>query len=230
MVFKLNKNSKISPFDRLKEAENLPGSRKEEFKGYVREYIQSDNWKVRNVGVKLIGMLGFEEMVPDLVRMLTDRTPDKLINRILGGDFYQVGFIRRNCIRSLILLGKPSKDIKEAVLKALGDPYWEVRAETVYAIPKLLLRDDLKDAEKKLIELLNDRKFEVVVQSIATLGSISMDKKILNHLRKLYLHPNFKIKGVLIKALHNLYNRGIISSKEELTSECNKIFIPTSNY
>jgi len=230
MNIKLNSNSKPSPFDRLKEAENLPDSRREEFKTYILEYIQSKNWKIRNVGIKLIGILKFKEMIPDLIRMLTDRTPDTHLNRLLGGDFVQVGFIRRNCIRSLILLQESNNEIKEAIYKALSDPYWEVRSEAVLAIIKLLLKEDLKDTEDRLIKLLDDRKFEVLVRSIEALGLISKNKEILKNFRRLYYHPNNKIKRMLIKALDNLFKRGIISAKEELINETNQIFVPDINY
>jgi len=230
MNIKLNRNSEPSPFDRLKDAESLPDSRKEEFKSYAIEYLQSKNWKIRNVGVKLIGILKFKEMIPDLLIMLTDKTPDTFLNRLLGGDFVQVGFIRRNCIRSLIVLQESNNEIKEAIYKALSDPYWEVRAEAVLAVIKLLLKEDLKDIEESLMKLLDDRKFEVLVRSIEALGLVSKNKEILKSFRRLYYHPNNKVKCMLIKALHNLFKRGVISTEEELTNELNQIFVPVINY
>ena len=228
MFFRRNKDSSSSPCSRLKEAEKLPDSKREEFKNYTREYLQSDNWKIRNVGVKLVGMLGFKEMIPELIKMLIDRTPDKFLNRLLGGDFVQVGFIRRNCIRSLIMLKESNREITEALHKALDDPYWEVRAEAVNAIAKLISKNALSDIEKKLIELLNDKRFEVVLSSVESLGLIARNREVLKHLRRLYYYPNQKVKMMLIKSLHNLFARGIITDEKELRDELNQIFIPIS--
>jgi len=228
MFFRRNKEPKPSPYSRLKEAEKLSDLNKEEFKTYAREYLQSEKWKIRNVGVKLVGMLGFKEMIPELIKMLTDRTPDKFLNRLFGGDFVQVGFIRRNCIRSLVALKESNRAIREALYKALDDPYWEVRAEAVNAITKLFSKENLSDIEKKLIELLCDKKFEVILFTVESLGLIAGDTGVLKHLRKLYFHPNQKVRLMLVKTLHNLFDRGIIPDKKDLTNELNQIFIPVS--
>ena len=229
MLSRLIKNSGVTPFERLKEAENLPESKREEFKIYIKEYIQSDNWKIRNVGVKLIGILKIKEMIPQLIEMLTDRTPDKFINKMLGGDFVQVGFIRRNCIRSLIKLEESDKSISLAIYKALADPYWEVIVEATKTVPKLVSEKDLADIEKRLINLLYDNRFEVVVSSIESLGLISKNTEIFEHFRKLYYHPNQKVRRMLVKAIQNLFDRGVISNKEELKDELNQIFVPVTN-
>ena len=153
MFSRLIKNSRSIPFERLKEAKNLPDSEIQKFKTYINEYIQSDNWKIRNVGVKLIGILKVKEMIPQLIAMLTDRTPDKFLNRMLGGDFIQVGFIRRNCISSLINLKQSDKSISPAILKALADPYWEVVVEAIKAVPVLVSEKDLENIEKNSKEI-----------------------------------------------------------------------------
>jgi len=228
MFFRRNKEPKPSPYSRLKEAEELSDLNKEEFKTYTREYLQSEKWKIRNVGVKLVGLLGFKEMIPELIKMLNDRTPAKFLIRLFGGDFVQVGFIRRNCIRSLVTLKESNREVREALYKALDDPYWEVRAEAVNAIEKLFSKENLSDIEKKLIELLHDKKFEVILYTVESLGSIAGDKTVLKHLRKLYFHPNQKVRVTLVKTLHNLFARGIIPDKKELTNEINQIFIPSS--
>jgi UDP-N-acetylglucosamine--N-acetylmuramyl-(pentapeptide) pyrophosphoryl-undecaprenol N-acetylglucosamine transferase len=229
MFFKKNKKFNNSPFSRLREAENLPETRKEEFKIYTKEYLSSDNWKIRNVGVKLIGMLGFKDMIPELIRLLTDRIPDKFFNRLLGGDFVQVGFIRRNCIRSLIILKESNSMIKGALYRALDDPYWEVRAEAIRAISELFPDENHSDMERRLIELLNDKEFEVILLTIEILGKVSNNKDILKDLRKLYYHPNQKVRRMLIVALNRLFSRGIIKDEKELNMELNQIFIHKYN-
>ncbi len=219
-------NNKNSPASRLKEAKTLPSERREEFKKYTEEYLTSGNWKIRNIGVKLVGILGYEDMIPQLIKMLTDRTPDSLINRLLGGDYYQVGFIRRNCIRSLIQLEEYNDDIEYALYTALNDPYWEVVAETVNALVCLSPEDKYPDWEKRLITLLDSGNFEVLAAVITSLGKIAAGKEILQVLSRFYYFPNQKVKKTIVKTLHKLLSRGIIKNEEELSKELEYIFIP----
>ncbi len=58
-------------------------------------------WQERNLGVKLIGFTQHREKIPTLLKMLCDRTPVSRIKRFFGGDFQQVGFIRRNIVQAL---------------------------------------------------------------------------------------------------------------------------------
>ena len=85
-------------------------------------------WQDRNVGVKLMGLTQYREKTPALLHMLADRTPASWSNRLFGGDFEQVGFIRRNIVRSLQVINCFNADIEKHLLAALEDPYFEVRA------------------------------------------------------------------------------------------------------
>ncbi|MFC1557767.1 HEAT repeat domain-containing protein [candidate division KSB1 bacterium] len=219
-------NNKNTPASRLKEAEILPDERREEFKKYTEEYLASDNWKTRNVGVKLAGILRYNDVITRLINMLTDRTPDSLINRLLGGDYYQVGFIRRNCIRSLIQLKEYNDDIENALYTALNDPYWEVVTEAVKALVCLSPEDKYPGLEKRFITLLESDNFEVLATVIFSLGEIAANKEILQVLSRFYYFPNQKVKKTIIKTLYILLSRGIIKNKEELSKELEYIFIP----
>ena len=60
--------------------------------------------------------------------------------------------------------------------------------------------------------------------------TISKNTEIFEHFKKLYYHPNQKVRGMLIKALQCLFDHGIITDKEKLKNELNQIFVTSSNY
>ncbi|MBT5876180.1 MAG: UDP-N-acetylglucosamine--N-acetylmuramyl-(pentapeptide) pyrophosphoryl-undecaprenol N-acetylglucosamine transferase, partial [Candidatus Latescibacteria bacterium] len=63
--------------------------------GYLRYkadgYLTNERWQVRNVGVKIAGILKYQKKLPLLLSMLRDRTPVSRVQRLFGGDFQQVG-------------------------------------------------------------------------------------------------------------------------------------------
>jgi len=194
----------------------------------VKEYLYSSNWKIRNVGVKLVGLSGYTEFLPRLVKMIVDRNPVPWWKRSFGGDFCEVGFIRRNCIRSIRSLGYFSQDVRRAVHNALSDPYWEVRVEALRTIPILFPREEYEvgRVQSEIKKLLNDKSFEVKEAAVLTVGKIVTDPDVLHKLRKLYSHPNLKIRKALTQCLQTLFDRGIIPEREQLEREQENIFVP----
>jgi UDP-N-acetylglucosamine--N-acetylmuramyl-(pentapeptide) pyrophosphoryl-undecaprenol N-acetylglucosamine transferase len=55
------------------------------------------------------------------------------MNRLMGGDYQQVGFIRRNIFDSLIMLDICNPDVCDAIRIGLDDPYFEVRSHAARA-------------------------------------------------------------------------------------------------
>ena len=54
-----------------------------------------------NLGVKFVGLIRYRKEIPTLLSWIMDRTPAPRRQRLLGGDFLQVGFIRRNALQAL---------------------------------------------------------------------------------------------------------------------------------
>jgi len=94
-----------------------------------------------------MGLLQAKERTPALLSLFNDRKRVSLLKRLLGGDFEQVGFIRRNVIIALVRLNELSADVERALLAGLHDPYYEVRAESAHAAafsaPGSLLQENL---------------------------------------------------------------------------------------
>ncbi|MCP4728107.1 MAG: HEAT repeat domain-containing protein [bacterium] len=195
-------------------------------KDQMSKWMSSSNWKVRNSAVKIAGEIRSEEYCEDLIRFLTDRTPASLFDRIFGGDFVQVGFIRRNAANSLAMIGHSSEIVSNALITAFGDPYWEVRTAAVRAF-SILYKDNVPaKGLEKLKELLHDSKFEVVSETILVLGVLSDTPEILQSFRKFYSHSNSRVKIAVVRSLKKLYDRGMIKDEDHLRSELRNIFIP----
>ena len=194
----------------------------------VQSFLASPNWRVRNIGVKLVGKCKDETFIHNILNMITDRTPISFWEKFFGGDFYQVGFIRRNCVVALREIGIISSEIKNTLQKALDDEYWEVRSEAIAALGELCPDSDfIKEiSASKIINLLHDPAFEVIVEMIRTLAALAVSPSIIEFLQELYYHPNLKVKRAVYGALNVLFERGIITDRTILEKECSKIFIP----
>ena len=84
--------------------------------------LVSAEWERRNLGVKLLGLLHARDKVPLLLALFNDRRPAPLLERLFGGDFVQVGFIRRNIVTALGRLGEVSPEVEAALLTACRGP------------------------------------------------------------------------------------------------------------
>ena len=78
----------------------------------------------RNVGIKLVAVLNYQERLPLLLHILTDRIPTGWPRRFCGGDFRHGGIIRRNVVEyGLRGLRATDAQTRAALLNALGaDP------------------------------------------------------------------------------------------------------------
>ena len=176
-----------------------------EYGRHMHSFFASPNWRVRNIAVKLCGKCRDRSFLPLLLTMITDRTPAPVVNRMLGADFVNAGFIRRNAVRSLREIEVWSAEIEDALLQALGDPYWEVRSEAVISLKHLAPGDSAKRNEicSRFSALLKDPSFEVIVEAVGALAEWGESESIINALRPLYYHPNRKVKITVKSASAN---------------------------
>ena len=74
--------------------------------------LASPSWESRNLGVKLLGLLQARDKLPLVLALLSDRRPAPWYKRLLGGDFEQVGFIRRNALTTIARLGTVTPEVE----------------------------------------------------------------------------------------------------------------------
>ena len=173
--------------------------------------LGSPRWQDRNTGVKLVGLIGYGERLPALLHVLTDRTPVAWHRRLLGGDFEQVGFIRRNALQSIWRIRAYGPEVREALLLALSDPYYEVRSWAARGVDRLssFIGEDT-ELVHRLRRNLEDRWFEVVVSSLRALGRISKDPTILTDLTPLLAHRNWKVQQATVRCLMRLMQADVV--------------------
>ena len=192
----------------------------------ISEWLMHPNWKVRNSAVKIVGALRLVSFKENLIEFIIDRTPARFLVRLFGGDFHQVGFIRRNAVRALGATTVPDQKVTAALLTSLTDSYWEVRAEGLKALRNMYIECSTPEVISAVAGALRDSTFEVVEQALYTLGTLCQSADILPIIRNLYNHSNNLVKSAAVESLKTLHRRGVIGSRNDLTKELNNIFIP----
>jgi UDP-N-acetylglucosamine--N-acetylmuramyl-(pentapeptide) pyrophosphoryl-undecaprenol N-acetylglucosamine transferase len=189
------------------------------------------SWQERNLGVKLLGLLGAREKIPALLTLFNDRQPVSLFKRLLGGDFEQVGFIRRNVITACIRINELSPEVEQALLRGLEDPYYEVRAEAARAAaffgrrlssPKRLL--------SALLKLLTDPNIDVSVAAAEALGKLGGEFDALPALLGLWDTRLWKLRAAVLRGIHHLVERGEVANLDMLEDQVPKFILTSTDF
>jgi len=171
--------------------------------------LASSSWEQRNLGVKLLGLLHARERLPLLVALLADRRPAPLLQRLAGGDYVQVGFIRRNVLMAFARIGIVTPRVEAAIVSSFGDPYYEARAEAARAAqalaPKLI---DRPAVVRALRELLHDRWIEVAEAAAEAIGHVGSREDGLPALLELSDERFWKVRAGALRGLLALVERG----------------------
>jgi UDP-N-acetylglucosamine--N-acetylmuramyl-(pentapeptide) pyrophosphoryl-undecaprenol N-acetylglucosamine transferase len=171
--------------------------------------LVSAEWERRNLGVKLLGLLHARDKTPLLLALFNDRRSASLLKRLFGGDFVQVGFIRRNIVTALGRLGEVSSEVQAALLTACEDPYFEVRAEAARTAASLAAR--LTDCDAMVVALsglLSDRWLEVASAAAQALGKVGHAHDALPALLALQDARLWRLRAAALEGLLSLVERG----------------------
>lgn len=196
----------------------------------VDGYLKSARWQIRNEGVKLVGLLGYRDRLPFILALLRDKTPAPRLQRLFGGDYRQVGFIRRNAVTTISRLGVYDTPVRATLLDLLSDPYYEVRSAAARAFAALAPETGERDDEvlDGLRGLLRESSFEVRSAVILAMGKTG-GGDVAEWLRPYYQDPNGKVRQAVIDALNDLVGRKMIDDLDGLREELDGILI-TSNH
>lgn len=188
-------------------------------------------WQDRNLGVKLIGLTRYREKISTLLHMLVDRTPASRIKRLLSGDFKQVGFIRRNIVQALLVINHYDADVERALLIAIEDPYFEVRAQSCCAAAHFGPVAAGRECWIKALEQrLSDPCFEVVVEAAKALGEIGVDDRVLRVLLQLKESYYWQVRDAALNGLKRLLERGIAAPSPELLGEISSFVLTATDF
>src|SRR5690606_37136403 len=175
------------------------------FKNRASALLIHPSWPERNLGVKLLGLLHAREKAPALVTLLRERKPASFLKRCLGGDFEQVGFIRRNIVIALVRMDALDSEIEAALLEALWDHYYEVRAEAARAAAHFGSRLSSRSRfVRALLENLKDKNLDVSTAAAEALGVIGGERDALPELLKLWDTRFWKMRAAALDGIYRL--------------------------
>ena len=186
----------------------------------------------RNVGVKLVGLLAWEERLPLVLALIGDRTPASPLQRLAGGDYRHPGILRRNAIDfplSMIGLRRAGPQGRSAVLEALSDdPYFEVRVAAARLLGEQATPGD-EEVEAALVESLGDGVSSVVAAALGALGRVTCRAERLADLRRFYVHPDWRCRQETVHALEGLLERRVLQP-EEVAADVEQILSTSPNF
>ncbi len=215
-----------TPLGVLKDEEEL-----EYFRYRTARLLSSPLWETRNLGVKLAGYLLCRDKLPELLRMIKDRTPAPLLHRLLGGDYREVGFIRRNALNSLKLLGVFDASVGKVVAAALDDPYYEVRAEACRTVTHFAHQIAGREPWlRRMIEKLSDSSFEVVAEAALAIGHIGIDDVALHTLLSLGEHHFWQVRHAALRGILRLLERRVLCPSHELYEGLGRFILTSTDF
>lgn len=178
-------------------------------------YLAHSSWQSRNIGVKLVGLLRLRDRLDLILYILQDKTPAPRWQRWLGGDYRQVGFIRRNAVTTLKQLDFWGPKVRQVLLDSLQDPYFEVQvtvAETIIHFSSSIGED--KAFYQALDRLAQSGVFEVRKAAYHALSHIDTRTSTYERMKADFQHPNWLLRSAILQSLQVFVRRGILSAQQ----------------
>ncbi len=199
----------------------------------VTQLLSRPRWQERNIGCKLAGLLQLRVTRPKLAQLVTNREAMPFYLRFLGADFREPGFVRRNAVVALGQLGDPDEVTANALVTALNDPYFEVRAGAARVLGNLapFLSDATRHkALAALIGLTESRCFETALNAVRAIGLLAREPAILPVLKKLHYHPNWQVRDAVVCAYEELHKRGVVLDARALLELVDDVLVTCDSF
>lgn len=200
------------------------------YKSLTLKLLFSHDWKERNIGVKLAAFFKTEESKQTLLEIVTNREKAPFINRILGEEFKNVGFLRRNSLLSLREYNIKVEELTKILRVAFSDPYYETRSAALLLAQKesakLLSNREIIEFAKKLSL---DSEFEVAKESILLLGEIG-DEDALEHILSFKDHFFWQVREAALLAIRRIIERGVKIEKDKVKKELLKFNLTSTDF
>jgi UDP-N-acetylglucosamine--N-acetylmuramyl-(pentapeptide) pyrophosphoryl-undecaprenol N-acetylglucosamine transferase len=150
---------------------------------------------------------------------------------MFGGDYRQVGFIRRNVLAALQHLNRWNGEAEAQVIQALADGYYEVRTQAARTLRHFADRLTEREAIcEQLLVLLRDRSFEVVIEAAVALGAVGEDRRAIEALLNLKEHHYWQVRDAALKALTLLVKRDVIHDRRWVVTEVSRFILTMTDF
>ena len=203
----------------------------EYFKSRASTLLASASWQERNLGVKLLGLLNAQEKIPNLLDLLTQRRRVSLLKRLFGGDYEQVGFIRRNIVAALIRLNTLTPEVEAALLTGFMDPYYEVREACAQAAAHF---SDRIAAQKSfvaaLLIILKDSNLDVATAAAEALGKLGGKHDALAALLLLWDTKYWRLRTAALRGILHMVERGHITDWKKLEGKVAQFILTSPDF
>ena len=188
-------------------------------------------WQERNLGVKLIGLTQYREKIPTLLKMLGDRTPVGFVKRFFGGDFQQVGFIRRNIVQALEIMEYLDPEVEKHLLTALQDPYFEVRSQACRCAAHFgPFLEGKRKWVHEILDRLEDDCFEVVVEALKALGEIGTESRAVEALLSTKESHYWQVRNAALYGLKRMIERRVLDPSDELLAKASSFVLTSTDF
>ena len=201
------------------------------YKSRADALLISTEWQKRNLGVKLLGLLDARERIPILLAMFKERKRVSMLKRLFGGDFEQVGFIRRNIVSALIRLDDLTLEVESALLEGFRDPYYEVRAECAKAASHFNERITARaHFISELAATLNESNLDVSAAAAEALGKLGEECDALPALLNLCDTKYWRLRAAALRGIFYLVERGRVSDLKKMKAQAQQFILTSTDF
>ena len=204
----------LPPFRFFERVSRDPDRYRDEYRYKISQYLASDRWEIRNVGIKLIGLFRDEAKAEFLIALLA--TPESN------------GFLRRNAVTAIGRLGIWNDKSKRLLLEALHDPYYEVRVAALDILARRLEPADYPSLAPRLRRLLSKGMVEEKLAGLRLLAELGTEADMAA-LEKLYLTSNSLLREGVVDVLRRFWQRGILA-EADVRHHLHRILITSNHY
>jgi len=203
----------------------------EYFKSRAGNLLAAASWQERNLGVKLLGLLNAQEKIPSLLALFTERKRVSLLKRLFGGDYEQVGFIRRNVVKALIRLNTLTPEVESALLGGFRDPYYEVREACALAAAHFNERiAGQKHFIQALLAALEDPNLDVAAAAAEALGKLGGKQDALMALLHLWDTKYWRLRASALRGILHLVERGRVTDWRTLEAQVPQFILTSTDF
>jgi len=203
----------------------------EYFKSRANALLAAPEWQSRNLGVKLLGLLDARENIHVLLALFNERKRVSLLRKLFGGDYEQVGFIRRNIITALIRLNTLTPEVESALLAGFSDPYYEVRAESARAVSHFNERIAARDLFiAELMNALDEPDLDVSTAAAEALGKLGGEPDALTALIDLRDTKYWRLRAAALRGICHLVERGRVADLEMVKARVSQFILTSTDF